>query len=95
MVNLARPSKEEFYAKGPAQYTLIVNATPKHWTQKTISYEQVIVLAFGAYTPSDEKEYTVAFSKGPKQNPKGTMDVGSVVKVKNEMQFNASATDKS
>ncbi|KAA9349730.1 multiubiquitin domain-containing protein [Larkinella humicola] len=95
IVNLARPSKEHFVSKAKAEYTLIVNATPTSWMQKTISYEQVVVLAFGQYVNNGQMEYTVAYSKGPKQNPKGTMDVGSVVKVKNEMQFNATATDKS
>ncbi|WP_420148594.1 multiubiquitin domain-containing protein [Spirosoma sp.] len=95
IVNLARPSKEHFFSKEKAEYTLIVNATPKRWTQKTISYEQVIVLAFGQNNNNGQMEYTVAYSKGPKQNHKGSMDVGSVVKVKNEMQFNATATDKS
>ena len=95
IVNLARPSEEHFISKGQAEYTLIINATPKYWTQKTISYEQLVALAFGQYVNNGQMEYTVAYSKGPKQNPKETMDVGSVVKVKNEMQFNATATDKS
>lgn len=95
LVNLARPSQEHFVSKANASYTLIINATPKLWQQKTISYEQIVALAFGQFLNNGQMEYTVTYSKGPKQNPKGTMDVGSMVKVKNEMQFNATATDKS
>ena len=39
--------------------------------------------------------YTVAYEDGPKQNPEGSMLKDSVVFVKNEMIFHATATDKS
>jgi hypothetical protein len=45
-VDLARPDKEHFFSKEqPCDFTIIVNATPKAWKEKTISFEQVVVLA--------------------------------------------------
>lgn len=94
-VDLARPSREDFVAKPKPIHSLIVNAQLKSWTQRTISFEQVIVFAFGGYSHEAQKAYTITFSGGPKQKPKGIMVKGDVVDVKNEMNFHVSATDKS
>ena len=96
IVDLARPSIEHFLSK-PKQkeFKIIVNAREKAWTQATISFEQVIVLAFGSYDNNPNKGYTVTYSKGPKSNQEGSMVKGSVVDVKNNMIFDVTATDKS
>lgn len=74
---------------------LIVNGRPKPWTEKTITFEQVVVLAFGTYDPNPNKVYTVTYDKGPRENPEGSMVKGSKVYVKDKMIFNVTATDKS
>lgn len=95
-VNLARPEIEHFYSKGKNQkITLIVNGRPKPWEEKTITFEQVVVLAFGTYDPNPNKVYTVTFDKGPHENPHGTMVKGDKVSVKDKMIFNVTCTDKS
>lgn len=95
-VDLARPGKENFFSKEqPCDFTIIVNATPKAWKEKTISFEQVVVLAFGVMNNRPETGYTVTYSRGVEPNPEGTMVKGSIVKVKNKMIFDVTATDKS
>jgi len=95
-VNLARPEIEQFYSKEKDyKITLIVNGRPKPWTQKIITFEQVVVLAFGTYDPNPAKVYTVTYDKGPHENPEGTMVKGDKVFVKDKMIFNVTATDKS
>jgi hypothetical protein len=95
-VNLARPEIEHFYSKDKDfKVTIIVNGRPKHWNVKTITFEQVVVLAFGTYDPSPDKVYTVVYDKGPHENPEGSMVRGSKVYVKDKMIFNVTATDKS
>lgn len=94
-VDLARPGREDFVAKPKPINSLIVNAQVKSWTQLTITFEQVVTLAFGSYSDDAQKAYTVAFSKGPKSKPKGIMVKGDLVEVKNDMKFDVSATDKS
>jgi len=95
-VNLARPEIEHFYSKDKDyKITLIVNGRPKLWIEKTIKFEQVVVLAFGTYDPNPSKVYTVTYDKGPHQNPEGSMVKGDKVLVKDKMIFNVTATDKS
>jgi hypothetical protein len=95
-VDLARPGKEHFFSKEkPADFTIIVNATPKTWEERTISFDQVVVLAFGAINNRPETGYTVTYSRGWEPKPEGTMVKDSVVRVKNKMVFDVTATDKS
>lgn len=96
VVDLARPGVEHFFSKSlPAEYIIIVNAREKVWKERTISFEQVVVLAFGVYDNNPNKGYTVTYSRGPESNPEGTMVKGSVVNVKHKMVFDVTATDKS
>lgn len=95
-VNLARPEIEHFYSKDKDfKITLIVNGRPKLWAEKMISFEQIVVLAFGTYDPKPDKVYTVTYDRGPHENPEGSMVKGNTVFVKDKMIFNATATDKS
>lgn len=95
-VNLARPEIEHFYSKDKDfKITLMVNGRPKDWTEKKITFEQVVVLAFGSYDPNPNKVYTVTYDKGPHENSEGSIVRGEKVYVKDKMVFNATATDKS
>lgn len=77
------------------EVTIFVNARPKEWPDKRISFEQVITLAFGSYSDDENIDYTVSFSKGDDSKKEGTLTKGEDVKVKNGMVFNATRTDKS
>lgn len=95
-INLARPEIEHFYSKEkPHDVSLIVNGREKPWAENEISFEQVVVLAFGSYDNNPNKVYTVTYDRGPRQNPEGSMVRGTKVFVKNKMIFNVTATDKS
>lgn len=95
-VNLARPEIEHFYSKDKDfKIILIVNGRQKPWAEKTITFEQVVVSAFGTYDPNPDKVYTVTYDKGPHENPEGSMVKGDKVFVKDKMIFNVTATDKS
>src|SRR5579872_3306218 len=95
-VDLARPEVEHFYSKDKDfKIALIVNGRPKQWNEKTITFEQIVVLAFGSYDPNPNKVYTVTYDKGPHKNPEGSMVKGDKVFVKDKMIFNVTATDKS
>lgn len=95
IINLARPGVEYFISKEkPFSAAIIVNGRPKEWPKRKISFGEVIVLAFGSDNITGTA-YTVTYSKGPKQNQKGTMVRGDEVYVQDKMNFNATATDKS
>lgn len=95
-VNLARPEIEHFYSKSKHyKITLIVNGKPKSWIERVITFEQVVVLAFGNYDPNPNKVYTVTYDRGSHENPEGTMVKGDKVLTKDKMIFNVTCTDKS
>ena len=75
--------------------TIIVNARPKKWGKKEISYEEVIILAFGSYSDDENVVYTVTFAKGDGPHHEGFLVKGKSVKVKEEMIFNVTQTNKS
>ena len=95
-INLARPGVECFYSKPTkVKVTLIVKGREKEWCKRKISFEEVIILAYGSISDNPNICYTVAYKRGPRQNPDGSMVEGQVVFVKNKMVFNVSFVDKS
>lgn len=96
IVDLARPGKEKFLSKSiPTELTIIVNARSHVWKEIDISFEQLVALAFGSYDNNPNKGYTVTYSRGWDPKSEGTMVKGAVVRVKNKMIFDVTATDKS
>lgn len=95
-VNLARPEIEHFISKEkPVKLVIIVNGREKPWTEKSITFEQVVTLAIGSYENNPNKVYTVTYDRGTAPKPEGSMIKGDKVLVKNKMIFNVTATDKS
>lgn len=95
-VDLGEPGVEQFYStESQKSFKIVVNGQLKDWEKKQISFQEVIVLAFGSYIDVATMVYTVAYEDGPKQNPEGSMVKGSIVFVKNKMIFHATQTDKS
>lgn len=88
-------NKEKETDDNNKKHILIVNGREKIWNKKQISFEEVVVLAFGSYDNNPNKVYTVTYDRGPHQNPEGTMVYGDIVFIKNKMIFNVTATDKS
>ena len=74
---------------------LIVNGREKEWEENIITFQQVVILAFGNYDPNPNKVYTVTYDRGPHKNPEGSMVNVNTVFLKNKMIFNVTATDKS
>lgn len=76
-------------------YTLIVNSREKTWNEHHISYEQVIVLAFGSYSNDPNDVYSVTYIKGEHTHHEGSLVKGQSVPVKDGMIFNVTHTNKS
>jgi hypothetical protein len=76
--------------------TIIVEGTPHQWPKdEKISFDQIVVWVFPAYSPSDGKAYTVTFERGEGEKPEGQLVKGSSVKVKDGMTFHVSRTGES
>jgi Multiubiquitin len=91
-IDAATQEQEQEHCKG---VEIIVNGRPKEVTEKEISFEEVVNLAFNNEPPSGpDVVITVTYSKG--EHPKeGSLLPGQSVKVKAGMVFNVTATDKS
>ena len=81
----------------PNRITVLVNGEEKmllpHVQQ--LSYEEIVKIAYGTLPTNPNTIYTVAYSNGPIENPKGTLVRGRSVVVKEGMVFNVSKSDKS
>jgi hypothetical protein len=87
-------NKEFDVLESKKEYTLIVNGREKIWTKKKISFDEVVILAFGEISPDPNIIYTVTYKKGHGHHG-GIMVKGDEVKVKDGMIFNVTQTNKS
>lgn len=79
---------------GPTkEFTIIVNGRERKFTEKKISYIEVVRLAFDPLDPN--MIYTVTYKRGDDKKPEGRMVEGDTVTVKEGMIFNVTATRKS
>lgn len=74
---------------------VIVNSKPKVWSRDTISFEDVVILAYGKISTDPNVIYTVNYINGVPSKPEGSMLKGDVIPVKNKMIFNVTETNKS
>lgn len=74
---------------------IYVNTRPHEVDGKTISYEEVVALAFPGRPPGPEEEYLVSYSRGAHGNGTGTLLPGESVKIKKGMIFNVQLTTRS
>ncbi len=76
------------------EFTIVVNGRERTVTQKELTFDELVVLAFGP--PNyDSSVYTITYRKGPDKMEKGTLVQGESVKLKSGMIFNVVRTDKS
>jgi len=86
------PSEEKHEYK---PVTLIVNGRPKEWSEKKISFTQVVILAFDTYENNDQIIYTMTYKANDHANHGGGMVLGDEVNVHPGMVFNVTKTNRS
>lgn len=74
-------------------FVIIVNGQPRTVTEREISFCRVVELA--GHQCKGNTMHTVTYRRGPKANREGSMVPGDSVKVKDNMIFNVTSTDKS
>ena len=77
------------------EFTIQVNSRDKLWNEKTISFDQVVILAFGEISSDPNVSYSVTYKKGDNNKPEGIMVKSDEVKVKDGMRFNVTQTNRS
>jgi hypothetical protein len=73
---------------------IVVNGREKEVYEKKLSYQQVVILAFGQVAQGANIVYTVKYSKGTHED-KGSMVEGDEITVIEGMIINVTRTDKS
>ena len=81
------------YNQISGQYNILINGQKKTWNDKTISYSQLVNLAFPP--PHGDSIFVVMYSRGPKENPEGTLVNGKEVETTGGMVFDVARTDRS
>lgn len=82
-------------AGGQSQTTIIVNTREKTVEGKEVTYDQIVGLAFETVPSGENIEITVLYRDGPGQNKEGTLAPNGSVRLKKDMIFDVTATDKS
>jgi hypothetical protein len=88
------PSKEEVPGQNK-EFSFTVNGREKTWADKKISYDQLVVIAFGSISNDPNVYYTITFKKGENNKPEGTLVKGDDVRLKDGMRFNVTQTNRS
>jgi hypothetical protein len=80
----------------PKTITIIVNGRPKTVPKKDeLTFEEVVALAFENPQTGDGIQYTIQYTRGHGDKPAGTLVEGQAVKVKEGMEFDVTATNRS
>jgi hypothetical protein len=89
-------TKKQEKPKPPKTKTVIINGTQHEVSERELTFERVIEMAFGAPEPGVEYDYSVSYQHGHGDKPTGTMAAGGEpVKVRDGMLFNAKRTIRS
>ena len=86
---------EHFHSGRPEVYQIIVNGRKKEVSTKTLTFSQVVALAFNPVPSGPNVQFSVTYRKGPNQNHEGTMTEGETVRIKDGMIFDVTETNKS
>lgn len=90
-----RLKEDEHFHTTPKEFTIIVNARKKTVTQKRLSFDEVVKLAFDPVPTGPNIMFTITYRHGPRANPEGSLIEGGTVRIKDGMIFDVTPTDKS
>ena len=88
------PPIDQIAAKGKS-IEIFVNARPHQVSDREVSFEQVVELAFPAQGPSAESEYIVTYTRAQHGNGSGSLSPGQKVRVKKGTSFGVQITTRS
>lgn len=90
-----KEENDTMLSKNKHEIIIFVNGEEKMVRKEKISYEEVIILAYGNYDSSEEVTYTVTYYKGQSHHPNGVLVEGQSVMVKKGMRINVTKTNRS
>lgn len=75
--------------------TIVVNGRQKTVASKTLTFDEVVALAFDNPPTGENVLFTITYQRGMGNKPEGSLTVGEEVKVKEGMIFNVTSTNRS
>lgn len=94
LVRLDDPGVERFYT-AEICLTIIINGRPREVNKRTLSFSEVVKLAFPDAQPAPNTIFTVVYKNGPEGNPQGSLVESQSIAIKERMIINVTKTDKS
>lgn len=76
-------------------YVIFINGKRKTTTKSSLTFEELIALAFENPPTGDGVQFTIQFTRGPETNPSGTLLEGQSVIIKNGIEFDVTPTNRS
>ena len=76
-------------------FVIIVNTREKHVDGPSVSFDQLVQLAFDPVPTGSNVEFTITYRRGPAEKPEGTVAPGQTVPIKDGEIFNVTCTDRS
>jgi hypothetical protein len=81
--------------KEPKTVTIVVNGRAKVVPKDELTYEDLVRLAFENPPTGADVQFTVQYTRGQGSKPAGVLVEGGSVKVKEGMEFDVTATNRS
>jgi Multiubiquitin len=75
--------------------TIVIDGTPHEVAKDTMTYAEIVTLAYPDYPSNPQITYSVTYKRGHGNKPEGTLSLGGSVNVKDGMIFNVSRTGQS
>lgn len=93
-VDLDKPGVESLHTR-IKPITIIVNGKRKAVAVTLLSFDDIVKLAFDNPPSGDGIQFTIQYTRGPAENPSGSLVEGQSVKIKNKMEFDVTSTNRS
>lgn len=77
------------------EVAIIVNGRQKLVSKGELTFEEVIALAYDTLPPGASFDFSVTYMRGHDDRPQGTLERGESVRVKKDMKFDVTATNRS
>jgi len=95
------PSEAAIFAAGPvfitrrSSFKIIINGRPREVAERTLSFGELIALAYDSPPQGEFICWTITYRRGPCENTEGSLEEGKSVQLAKGMVFNVQWTDKS
>jgi hypothetical protein len=88
-------SSDKDKPNGHKDVTIYINGTAKTVKKERLSFEELVALAFDPVPSGDGVQFTIQYSRGHSDKPKGSLIEGQSVQVKEGMEFDVTSTNRS